>query len=308
MRYIKGRSNLSCTIFVPWDCKNHCKFCTSKQMYKQRTCDMDAIISQIKKLNDNPLIEEFVFTGGEPLADVEKLAQLVDVCEKPVFVNTTFPVNDDIDEVIEYINNSDKIRGINISRHMHQQFYEKIMTPDMFFLIKKPIKLNVVLSKEFNIEEFRNFIVPYKNSEDLAICIRADYRNITKDNLKNRDEVFEKLILEYEYEHSGGCMVCNDDIFWDDDLRIHYHRGMEHSKVVYGNKVFVNDILITIDGQIYDDWDLVTNPEFERWVFGDYTLDDDVSEYQNDAEYIDWLLRKNGETGVLDGEDNEDIS
>ena len=35
MRYIKGRSNLSCTIFVPWDCNNHCKFCTSKQMYRQ---------------------------------------------------------------------------------------------------------------------------------------------------------------------------------------------------------------------------------------------------------------------------------
>ena len=58
MRYIEGRSKLSCTIFVPSDCNNHCKFCTSKQMYKQRTCDMDAIIAQIKKINENPLIQE----------------------------------------------------------------------------------------------------------------------------------------------------------------------------------------------------------------------------------------------------------
>lgn len=58
MRYIKGRSNLSCTIFVPWDCKNHCKFCTSKNMYKERTCDMEAILAQIKKINEKGILDE----------------------------------------------------------------------------------------------------------------------------------------------------------------------------------------------------------------------------------------------------------
>lgn len=299
MRYIKGRSNLSCTIFVPWDCKNHCKFCTSKHMYKERTCDMDAIIAQIRKINENPLIEEFVFTGGEPLADIEKLGILLNEVKKPAYINTTFPVNDDIDEVIEFVNSNEKISGLNISRHMHQQFYEKILQPEDFIKILKSIKLNVVLSKEFDITEFKTFMEPYKQT-GINICIRADYRNITKDNLKNRDNVFEKLILEYEYEHSGGCMVCNDDTFWDGDIPIHYHRGMEHSKVIYGNKAFINDVLITIDGQVYDDWDMITNPEFERWLFGEYTLEDDVSEYENDAEYIDWLLKKNGETGLDD--------
>ena len=297
MRYIKGRSNLSCTIFVPWDCKNHCKFCTSKHMYKERTCDMDAIIAQIRKINENPLIEEFVFTGGEPLADIEKLGILLNEVKKPAYINTTFPVNDDIDEVIKFVNSNEKISGINISRHMHQQFYEKILQPEDFIDILKSIKLNVVLSKEFDITEFKTFLEPYKQT-GIDVCIRADYRNITKDNLKNRDDVFEKLILEYEYEHSGGCMVCNDDTFWDGNFPIHYHRGMEHSKVIYGNKVYVNDVLITIDGQVYDDWDMITNPEFERWLFGDYTLEDDVTEYENDAEYIDWLLKKNGETGL----------
>ena len=36
--------------------------------------------------------------------------------------------------------------------------------------------------------------------------------------------------------------------FLDSKMLISYHRGMEHSKVIYGNKIFVNDILITIDG------------------------------------------------------------
>lgn len=309
MRYIKGRSNLSCTIFVPWDCNNHCRFCTSKPMYRQRTCDMDAILAQIKKINENPLIEEFVLTGGEPLADIEKCQLLIDAMEKPVYINTTFPTFTDhpgtvqIDKIrpmLDFINNNDKIGGLNISRHMHQKFYEEVLPVDIFApLIKKHIKLNVVLSEEFNINEFKEFIEPYRKLKNLTVCIRADYRNITKDTLKNRDDVFEKLILEYEYEISGGCMVCNDDRFWDENLEISYHRGMEHSKVIYGNKVFINDVLITIDGQVYDDWDLVTNVEFERWLFGEFSLTDDISEYSNDAQYIDWLLKKNGDTGLI---------
>lgn len=294
MRFIKGRSNLSCTIFVPWDCHNHCRFCTSKHMYKERACDMDAILAQIKKINQNPLITEFVLTGGEPLADIEKCQILLDAMEKPCFVNTTFPLEGDVQKRIDFVNNS-KIAGINISRHMHQKFYEPILPMEDFKMITKFIKLNVVLSETFDVDVFDAFIQPLKGMKNLEICIRADYRNITKDNLKNRDEVFEKLIMKYDYTVSGGCMVCNDDRFYNDDFEISYHRGMEHSLVKYGNRRYVNDVLITIDGMIYDDWDFVQDSEFERWVFGEFTLDDDVSEYANDVEYIKWLLEKNGE-------------
>lgn len=294
MRFIKGRSNLSCTIFVPWDCHNHCRFCTSKHMYKERACDMDAILAQIKKINQNPLITEFVLTGGEPLADIEKCQVLLDAMEKPCFVNTTFPLEGDVQKRIDFVNNS-KIAGINISRHMHQKFYEPILPMEDFKKITKFIKLNVVLSKAFDVDVFDAFIQPLKGMKNLDICIRADYRNITKDNLKNRDDVFEKLIMKYEYTVSGGCMVCNDDRFYNDDFEISYHRGMEHSLVKYGNRRYVNDVLITIDGMIYDDWDFIQDSEFERWVFGEYTLEDDVSEYANDVEFIKWLLEKNGE-------------
>lgn len=263
-------------------------------MYKERTCDMDAILAQIKKINQNPLITEFVLTGGEPLADIEKCQILLDAMEKPCFVNTTFPLEGDVQKRIDFVNNS-KIARVNISRHMHQKFYEPILPMEDFKKITKFIKLNVVLSETFDVDVFDAFIQPLKGMKNLDICIRADYRNITKDNLKNRDEVFEKLIMKYDYTVSGGCMVCNDDRFYNDDFEISYHRGMEHSLVKYGNRRYVNDILITIDGMIYDDWDFVQDSEFERWVFGEYTLDDDVSEYANDVEFIKWLLEKNGE-------------
>lgn len=304
MRYIKGRSNLSCTIFVPWDCKNHCKFCTSKNMYKERTCDMEAILAQIKKINENPMITEYVLTGGEPLADLEKAQILIDAMDKPVYINTTFPKTDNFDKICEFLNKNDRINGINISRHMHQKFIEDV--EDVIKIneyVNKFIKLNVVLSKEFDIEEFDRFIEPYKNLNNIVICIRADYRKITKDTLKNRDYVFAQLMKKYEYESSGGCMVCNDDRFYDaeTELELSYHRGLQSSLVKYGNRRYVGDVIITIDGMVYPDWDMnETDIDFERWLFGDYTLDDDIEEYSRDVEFIDWLLKKNNEKGILD--------
>lgn len=43
MEYIKGRTNLSATIFVPYDCKNNCPFCTSKKDY----FDINNLLSNI---------------------------------------------------------------------------------------------------------------------------------------------------------------------------------------------------------------------------------------------------------------------
>lgn len=293
MRYIQGRDNLSCTIFVPWDCNNHCKFCTSKAMYKTRECSMDAILYQIKKINENPVIKEFVLTGGEPLADINKLQILLDAIEKPVYVNTTFPLTENKDEIIKFLNNSN-IAGINISRHIHQSFYENVLPFTEFYKIKIPIKMNVVISQKFDINEFMEFIEPLRclNLDKFLICLRADYRNITKDNLKNRDDVFDSLMDKFEYLYSGGCMVCNDDRFYDDDFTISYHRGMEQSLVSYGRRRYVNDVIVTIDGMVYPDWNFVSDIGFEKWLFGAFDLDDDMSEYEKDTKYIEWIIDK----------------
>lgn len=274
MRYISGRDNLSCTVFVPWDCRNHCRFCTTKAMYGQRECDMDAIRAQIYVVNNNPAIREFVFTGGEPLADIGQLQLLLDATDKPVFVNTTFPTNGNADKLIKFVNGS-KIAGINISRHMDQAFCESVLPYSEFKRIKKPIRLNVVLSGEFNIDAFMEFIAPLRGlCKNMVICLRADYRKVTKETLKNRDPVFDALMEQFEYAGSSGCMVCNDDRFYDDDLVVSYHRGLEHSLVVYGDKRYVNDVLVTMDGMVYPDWDMAEDSEFEAWLLGDTCIDD----------------------------------
>ena len=79
MKYLVGRSNLSCTIFVPWDCNNNCPFCTSKHMYSELKdkFNLDEIIRKIKLINNNSNIREYVLTGGEPLSNLENLKKIV---------------------------------------------------------------------------------------------------------------------------------------------------------------------------------------------------------------------------------------
>ena len=82
MRYISGRGNLACTIFVPWDCNNNCPFCTSKPMYKEmkERFNLEEIINKIYTLNHNHIIREYVLTGGEiaAMAVIDSTIRLID--------------------------------------------------------------------------------------------------------------------------------------------------------------------------------------------------------------------------------------
>ena len=55
-KYVSGRENLACTIFVPWDCSNNCPFCTSKEMYGRMKDDfnLEEIYEQLKINNKLP--------------------------------------------------------------------------------------------------------------------------------------------------------------------------------------------------------------------------------------------------------------
>mgnify|MGYP002511626335 CR=1 FL=1 len=70
VNFIKGRDNLSCTIFVPVVCGNNCSFCTSKKDYEGFVYSpeyLNKILSWIYLINTNDLVSEFVISGGEPL-------------------------------------------------------------------------------------------------------------------------------------------------------------------------------------------------------------------------------------------------
>lgn len=265
MKYIKGRTNLSATIFVPYDCDNNCPFCTSKKDYKDCSkFNLNEILNKINKLNKNPIIQEYVITGGEPFANINGLIRILNVCKKPVYINTTLPIKT-IKESIEIINNYSIINGVNISRHIGFEF-KNVASLDDIDRIKKSIRINTVMNDNFDFDKFFDFVNKYgKKKRD--INLRADYTKIDISSLKSRDYVFYNLATVYDYICTESCIVCNTEYFSvNDEFLVSYHRGMEHSCVCVGDKYYVNDILIKQDGNIYKDWNCIEDKDFEKWI------------------------------------------
>lgn len=273
MEFIKGRNNLACTIFIPVNCKNNCRFCTSKKTYNGfefRAEYLNKILTNILLMNESKFVSEFVITGGEPIADIDILKVIVDACDKPVFINTSLPKQDNIDDVINYFNTEDKIKGINISRHWGITFDSPVCSIDTINKIEKPVRINSIIPTDFDYDILEKMIDTYCTAYRM-LNLRADYRFINDSNLKTRDEIFNKLLAKYRFEGSNNCMVCNSCFFSTDDEKvICYHRGVELSSIEAGDRVYVNDIIIDQFGNIYYDWDHKTSDDFIDQVVNVY--------------------------------------
>ena len=269
MNYYKGRNNLACTIFVPFKCGNNCPFCNTKQMYdgfEFSRDKVDAIIDMIEKVNESVYVKEFVITGGEPFFNLPVLKELVSHMKKPVYINTSMPLVNNIDDVIKYINSEDKIESISVSRHMGYTHDVHVCDRETLDYIEKYVRINTVVTENDldKIEAFFEYwAAPYR-----MVNLRADYRTITTDNLKNRDKISQFMLENFQWEYTNGCLVCNSEIYTDGWNRaISYHRGMESSCVTVGERCYVNDVLVDMNGNVYKDWDMKKDEYFEAWLF-----------------------------------------
>lgn len=276
MKYKIGRNNLAATIYVPYDCDNNCPFCTSKIEYRQHFPNVGRIVQALKSLVDNPLIQDIVFTGGEPLANMTILKMLVDITKnkgKNVFINTTFPK--DSHDSLFYLLEEGNVSGINISRHesSYEQdsklFYN--IAPDwLISKISVPVKINAVVT---NVDSFITklpTIINRWNKPNIRLCIRHDFRTTTFTNLHTLtdDPILNYLIQNYSFESHTFCDVCDTVNF---EEGISYHRGMEHSSIKMGDTVIVNDIIVFPDGFIAYDWDRKPISDLEGFMdLGDF--------------------------------------
>lgn len=141
------------TVFVPYDCNNHCPFCINKKEYADCTgFSLDAILESIRTMDAITPRCDFVFTGGEPLANLESLQKMLDVIPTThkVYINTTFPVQTGFytaEEMLDFTRrNRDKITCMNISRHLVKYVEE---SPDQVLgQIACPTRINCVLYKK----------------------------------------------------------------------------------------------------------------------------------------------------------------
>ncbi|MBE6914010.1 MAG: 4Fe-4S cluster-binding domain-containing protein, partial [Ruminococcaceae bacterium] len=112
------------TIFVPYDCNNHCPFCINKQEYADTSSfSLERICESIRTMDAITPRCDFVFTGGEPMANLESLQVMLDCIPAThrIFINTTLPVMHSYteDEVVAFLNrNKDKLTCVNVSRHL----------------------------------------------------------------------------------------------------------------------------------------------------------------------------------------------
>ena len=274
MEFIKGRNNLACTIFVPYNCDNNCPFCTTKKLYYNNRVKMNLskIIREIELLNYSDFFSEYVISGGEPFNNIFKLKMIIDTIKKSnkdIYINTTLP-NKNLVEIIDYINNEPAIKGINISRHIGYEL-NNVASVEEINHIKKPIRINTVINKDLDFDDFLWIVENYKGN-NRVINLRANYQEINNGSLKNRDSVCNFLLDIAENIGNSGCMVCNSNLFNYKGTIVNYHRGLSDSSFKINNKLFVNDIVIRPDGLIMYDWQVlcgqlkIENREFNKFL------------------------------------------
>ena len=149
------------TVFVPYDCKNHCPFCINKEEYADMTgFSLEKICESIGRMDNISPRCDFVFTGGEPFANLEAFQIMMDAVPPThkIYINTTLPVSTDQPEetVLDFIErNMRKIACINVSRHL--QHYVVESNDSLLAKLPVPFRVNCVLYKNYPAEQ----LVPY---------------------------------------------------------------------------------------------------------------------------------------------------
>ena len=252
------------TVFVPYDCNNHCPFCINKQEYADTTgFSLEKICESIRIMDEITPNCDFVFTGGEPLANLKSLQVMLDCIPNThrIFINTTLPVmqNYTEDEVVSFLNsNKDKLTCINVSRHLYPFVEES--NDAVFSRLEVPARINCVLFGSHPTEKLMAFIKRF-GVYNVPIQFRSDYTKTTPENLyvECDDEILADLCSILQPTILEGCRIrCNYE-FLDGDHVISYHKTLPYSTIVETGEDGVTydilyDILIKQTGEIHSDW------------------------------------------------------
>ena len=272
------------TVFVPYDCHNNCPFCINKKEYADTSSFSLAKIRESILLMDGITPRcDFVFTGGEPFADLDALQSMLDCVPTThkVYINTTFPVQPDCpaEEMLAFVErNREKLTCINISRHLVPYVEE---SPDEV-LARIPVRtrINCVLYRAYPAEKLTDFADRFARY-GIPIQFRYDYTETTPENLYERenDPILQDLCRAFRYRGLDGCRMRNGFHFSYKNLHLTYHKTLPYSTITetdeQGNTYdILYDILIKQDGKLHSDWTSVPLDveAYRRVVFEPYDL------------------------------------
>lgn len=246
------------TMFVPYDCKNACPFCVNKKEYSDTSnFDLNRCYDSLDFLNRVFPHNDIVLTGGEPLAELEALQDILNHIEDGhhIYINSTLPVGEDssIEEVAEILNKySDRISCLNVSRHL--KHYVKECPDEIFNLLRFRHRINCVVFEDPDDPATKDKLIAFLDRfQGHEVQLRANYSNLTLDNVfdTENDSLF-KLVSEIcEYKHPlEKERFRTGFVFERKGSTITYHKTLPFAKV----DGIVGDIIVRQTGRIYDDW------------------------------------------------------
>lgn len=287
-RIMWGREEHPLTVFVPWDCGHHCPFCTTKTEYKTKypALKLDYFFARqkesLRRMLAYDFVNEVVLTGGEPLADIGRLSELIDIVKGAqkniaLYINTSLNLTDEQESAaIRFLGRVEpyEVNGISVSlpyadvSMVNARGYNAL---DRLMRVcdDKPynwIRVNSVVRGHESPEQIRKFVKDIRRLEGAkrygiwSINLRKDYTECNQANLNDCNDPIMRTLMsmpDMPYKGHGGCLVCRNDVFWpdDDDLhRLTYHRGTERSSLRFGDLLVINDFVIKQDGEIRYDW------------------------------------------------------
>lgn len=272
------------TVFVPYDCRNNCPFCVNKQEYANCTgFSVEKIIESIRVMDAITPACDFVFTGGEPFANLDSLQRMLDAvpATHKVYINTTFPVQPgcSAEEMLSFTErNRGKITCINVSRHIDPYVEE---SPDeVVGGIATPKRINCVLYMDYPSDKLPDFAERWRKY-GIPIQFRADYTETTPENLYEEagDPILQDLNRQFTYKGLDGCRMRNGFHFLYKDLHMTYHKTLPYSTIVETDESGVTydilyDILIKQNGDLQSDWTGVPLDveKYRKVVFEPYDL------------------------------------
>ena len=209
---------------------------------------------------------DFVFTGGEPLADLTALQSMLDhiPTTHKVYINTTLPVSDRVSEndIVEFTRrNRDKITCINVSRHMQKYVVES--NDALLSRLAVPFRINCVLYKDYPKADLIPYLERFRKIPGANIQFRFDYTATTPENLydEDGDVILHDLKEISRYTGLDGCRMRCGFHFDYKGMALTYHKTLPYSTIVEQDSRdgvtydILYDILIKQNGDIHSDWD-----------------------------------------------------
>ena len=274
------------TVFVPYNCQNHCPFCINKEEYKcMDGFSAEKICESIRTMDKLTPSCDFVFTGGEPFANLVSLQTMLDEIPTThkIYINTTLPVSQTVseDDIVAFTKrNKDKITCINVSRHM--QHYVQESNDGLLARLAVPFRINCVLYKKYPKEGIVPYLERFRKIPGATIQFRFDYTETTPENLYDRDEdtIYHDLCNIADYVGLDGCRMRCGFHFNYKGMKMTYHKTLPYSTIMEKDEkngetyAILYDILIKQTGAIHGDWDgtLLDVDKYANVVFEPYDL------------------------------------